>query len=392
MATVNGGNLSVNAYTRYSVLYTESSTSSITVNYGTFEGNIENKGTININQLNNKETLFKNFSHIRNDAELNINGGTLLGTAAYDSNSSMLVINNGTMNMNNGTLTDSYNSSTGGAAIKNTNVLNLIGGELNASSYTAINNTATLNLGSKGGETSSSNPIIKSAHNGIITSGTFNFYDGIIKANSDAYNTPPTEIEDGYDIITESDASYSDIKFLDKRTLVSIGEEEFNNFEDAIEYCKDNTLCEMTLLRDVSYVSNKESIVIPSTKNIKVDMDSHKLITSGKVLFVNQGTAEFSNGFMERPSGTVIENIGNLTLSSMDLLSSANNSKVIVNGSKTVEENDSSSLVDFEVGSLTVNNGTIINCTGENCIAIYNTSNNDVTIKGQLGKNDGINI
>ena len=65
---------------------------------------------------------------------------------------------------------------------------------------TAINNHGTLTVGKTTDSLSTSSPLIQGGNYGIETDGTFNFYNGIIKGTTAAFDNAPSSVRDDYEV------------------------------------------------------------------------------------------------------------------------------------------------------------------------------------------------
>ena len=75
------------------------------------------------------------------------------------------------------------------AAVQNhKGTVNIIGGTIVSSGFSAVvnENGKTLNIGTKDGNINTTSPNIQGAIYGVNKSGTFKFYDGILKGKTDA--------------------------------------------------------------------------------------------------------------------------------------------------------------------------------------------------------------
>ena len=75
--------------------------------------------------------------------------------------------------------------------------LTITGGEIICTVQEAVNNdtNGTLTIGSKDGSINNTSPIIMGKRNGIINTGTFNFYDGIVKGITGTISGTIADIE-----------------------------------------------------------------------------------------------------------------------------------------------------------------------------------------------------
>ncbi len=88
----------------------------------------------------------------------------------------------------------------------------ITGGTIEGLQQQAVSNEGTLIIGNKDGTIDATTPVLIGNAYGLKNTGTFNFYDGIIKGKSDAINGTVAEIEDNSQIIngeeTISESTY----------------------------------------------------------------------------------------------------------------------------------------------------------------------------------------
>ena len=250
--------------------------------------------------------------------------------------------------------------------IYNTKNVTITGGTVSGST-TGITSSGALILGTKGDlesdettlKVSKDNPEIVSSTTGISTSGTFNFYDGIIKGST-AISGTVNEIEDGYEIIVSSDDTYNEIKYLYYLPIVSIDETEYYSFEEALKNtsCSSDSGCTMELLRNATVLSTASAVTISSAQNVTLDMKGLTITTGNNLLFSNVGTfkitdsAETSGSITTTSSGgKVIENSGTLTYE-----------KITTSGGSTTIDN--SGTMNILSGSIYTSGTKVINNTG----------------------------
>ena len=176
------------------------------------------------------------------------------------------------------------NASTDIATIENNGLLNIIDssdnenniGKINSTNYIAIKNNeqSTLTVGIDDENVSTLNPQINGKINGILNNGTFNFYDGIIKANKaikgDVTTTPKDysaviDIEDGTEIATLGILADNVAK------IKNIG---YSTLPKAIEAAQENDV--IVLLKPITLT---ESLVISEQKNITIDLAGNNITT-----------------------------------------------------------------------------------------------------------------
>ena len=162
------------------------------------------------------------FRVIDNDGTLTIINGTITSNAnqgAINNNKGLLTIGNtqiiatgsrqaiyiydGTVEITTGAyLTSKTNGTPSGVTMERGTVQCLADGELIITGGTiigekqqAVSNDGTLTIGTKDGNITTSEPILMGAVNGIKSSTAFNFYDGILKGQTNAYQGTIGDIE-----------------------------------------------------------------------------------------------------------------------------------------------------------------------------------------------------
>lgn len=74
--------------------------------------------------------------------------------------------------------------------------LNITGGTVVATRQQAISNEGTLTIGIKDGNIDTTTPVLQGNTYGVRSSGTFNYYDGVLKGKTDAFDGYTSELED----------------------------------------------------------------------------------------------------------------------------------------------------------------------------------------------------
>jgi uncharacterized repeat protein (TIGR02543 family) len=197
--------------------------------------------------------------------------------------------------------------------------------------YPGIENKGTLVLGENNNRVSTTSPEIVGTSYGISNTGTFKFYDGIIKGPSGAINGTVTEVaddhkvqnlDDGKTAILEVDAEFAQVAELNGvyyNTLDVAIASASSGAEQTIKICTD--------------VNLNEGITIPAGKNIKIDLNGYVIrgIFEG-ALITNNGTltvvdivdtsalleGEVINAIIQNTAGIGIQNNGTLTVGVLD--------------------------------------------------------------------------
>ena len=355
--TINGGNITTTD--SYGHVIKNLSSGIIEINGGKIRGNrytygIQNAGTGKV-IINGGEIYDSSWAAIGNESgELEINGGKIQS-----------INNSGSLTMNAGTITGGISNSQAGQAT-------ITGGNISGG-YSAVSNgrNSTLTLGIKDGNVNKNDPVIIGYESGISNEGTFNFYDGIIKGRKSAISGTVTEIEEGYEIITEKQNGY-EVKYLDKLPIAKLVSTnvEYTDLQEAIDTSTNGETIE--ILRNATIISSTPTFEVSEEKNITIDLKGYILTRGNSTLLNNKGSLTITDsgkgeedsktyGKMENTGGTVITNTGSGTLEI--------NNTTITSGSTAITNNDT--------GNVTINSGTI---TGYN--GINNASTGKVIING----------
>ena len=344
--TINGGNITTTD--SYGHVIKNLSSGIIEINGGKIRGNrytygIQNAGTGKV-IINGGEIYDSSWAAIGNESgELEINGGKIQS-----------INNSGSLTMNAGTITGGISNSQAGQAT-------ITGGNISGG-YSAVSNgrNSTLTLGIKDGNVNKNDPVIIGYESGISNEGTFNFYDGIIKGRKSAISGTVTEIEEGYEIITEKQGEY-EVKYLDKLPIAKLVSTniEYTNLQEAIDASTAGETIE--ILRNATIISSTPTFEVSEEKNITIDLKGYILTRGNSTLLNNKGSLTITDsgkgeedsktyGKMENTGGTVITNTGSGTLE-------INN---------TIITSSSTAIVNNNTGNITINSGTITGYNGIN--------------------------
>lgn len=298
--------------------------------------------------------------------------------------------------------------------LKNTNIyhsiindgvssLTIIGGTINenkASSY-AVQNKGTLTLGIKGDRKEdgtlnliNDSPIVYGLSNSpaIETTGTFNFYDGVLKGNP-AIEGITTEIEDNTMIKVTSetiDGNTYEVKYLEPissavQVIDSDGKikAEYNYIQTAFENITSGDT--VKLLRDISVASTETSITIPEEIEVKLDLNGMKLDVSVENFITNNGTLKMidtgsQNGSYISSANQMIINNGTLEIAGATINSNLsvapesyaynNNIEYIFKDYYIIKNTGTLKMEDGEISQIGQYQNGIINT--ENGVAYFN--------------------
>ncbi len=173
---------------------------------------ISNNGTLTISNGYIKSNTTQGAINNEKNGNLIIIDATIEATGTKQA----LYNNGGTATITGSSLLTSTSDSR--ATIHNlaNGTITIIGGTIISTGFHAIENVGTLNIGSKDGNINNE-PTIKSIQYGINTTGTLNFYDGIIKGKIDSINGTINDIEENstrIDLIETIDEETYHITYL----------------------------------------------------------------------------------------------------------------------------------------------------------------------------------
>ena len=85
--------------------------------------------------------------------------------------------------------------------------LNITGGTIISTNFNAVNNAATMTIGTKDGNVNSNSPLIQGGEYGITSTAKYNYYDGIMKGKTAGVDdiSKIIDIEPGYGIVTSDE-------------------------------------------------------------------------------------------------------------------------------------------------------------------------------------------
>ena len=240
---------------------------------------------------------------------------------------------------------------------------------------------ATITLSNEDGDgdgyVSKTTPVLKGDTYGIYRkSGTFNFYDGIIKGNTQIYGGVSNRPE-GYELIYDNDGTINTV-VLDKIDVVeNTGTStRYATFQAAITDCPDNEVCNLKLLYPVSLTDNN---TIPASKNIVLNLKEETITTGKNAYIVNNGKLTISNGTIESQGvdnfDPIIENNGELTINTGTVLTSNNlakarilynkaNANIYMNDGSIVGTGDPSNIGTSNDGRIIYNEGGYVEING----------------------------
>ena len=128
---------------------------------------------------------------------LTISGSvTLINGSGTTANRACVHNHRGTTTISGGTITSPAPSY---PAVLNETTMTISGGTMRSTTQNGVNNTGTLTIGIKGGNVSTTSPSITGLGYGVNNTGTFKYYDGILKGKTAAINGSIAETEPNYE-------------------------------------------------------------------------------------------------------------------------------------------------------------------------------------------------
>lgn len=173
---------------------------------------ISNNGTLTISNGYIKSNTTQGAINNEKNGNLMIIDATIEATGTKQA----LYNNGGTATITGSSLLTSTSDSRATVHNLANGTITIAGGTIISTGFYAIENVGTLNIGSKDGNINNE-PIIKSIQYGINTTGTLNFYDGIIKGKIDSINGTINDIEENstrIDLIETIDEETYHITYL----------------------------------------------------------------------------------------------------------------------------------------------------------------------------------
>ena len=158
----------------------------------------ENSGTMLIQNGTIRKSGPQAVINNKSGGKLYVTGGNFIVTSTRQA-----IYNDGGTATISGTANLSATSTERATVQNHGGTLNIIGGTIVSSGFSAVVNESgkTLNIGTKDGNISTSSPIIQGVDYGISNDGTLKFYDGNIKGITDAFSNTPNDIETNSQIV-----------------------------------------------------------------------------------------------------------------------------------------------------------------------------------------------
>ncbi|MDR0979165.1 MAG: InlB B-repeat-containing protein [Lachnospiraceae bacterium] len=353
-------------------------------NYGVYANNVPD---FDIVITGGKVTATDNGIYLIGASKARIEGGKLESTSS--SNYAIQITGTSVLEINGGEVVSRYH----GIHISSNATLMMTGGEVcseqigirmdsktatatitggtvssvatGSSKYSAIYNEGTLTLGDNATRVSTINPEITGTSYGVENTGTFKFYDGIIRGPSGAIYGAVSEVADDHKVQNLDDGKTAtlevDAEFAQVAELNGV---YYNTLDVAIASASGGAEQTIKICTDVNL---NEGITIPAGKNIKIDLNGYVIrgIFEG-ALITNNGTltvvdiidtsalleGEVINAIVQNTAGIGIQNNGTLNIGV--LTRTVEETKLTIAGSTAGIVNS---------GSLTLNGGQVKGAT-----------------------------
>ena len=153
---------------------------------------ISNYGTLSINNGYIKSNTTQGAINNESTGRLTITDTNIVATGTKQA----LYNNGGTATITGSSVLSATSNNRASVHNLARGTVNILGGTIISTGFSAIENVATLNIGTKDGNINKNTPIIQSVDYGVNTTGTFNFYDGTIKGKVDSINGTVSDIEE----------------------------------------------------------------------------------------------------------------------------------------------------------------------------------------------------
>ena len=161
---------------------------------------IENTGTITMTNGTISTNASQGAVNNQVGGVFNMSGGQIIATGSRQA----IYNNGGTTNISGSAYLSNNSSDRGAVHNLNNGTVNITGGTIISNNHSAVvNASGTVNIGVKDGNVNTASPSMQGKTYGISNSSTLNFYDGIVKGRTAAFNDEANihELETGLDIV-----------------------------------------------------------------------------------------------------------------------------------------------------------------------------------------------
>ena len=329
---IEGGTITSSQYADRNCIVISGVESKLEVHGGTiinnqisnYNGNIEmTGGVIEFNySYHGNEPVIENRSS--QEANIKVTGGTVKGKTtggvienSYNGRDAGSKINvemtGGIIQNSNGYGIYNRRSTSYGITDGTTNV-KITGGTVTGKTYGIYNEKGILTLGENDEIVSKEVPEVTGGTYGVNNGSTFNFYDGIIKGNTNAIYGTVESIADNREIAKTMQDSL-EIATLEEITPVArVKDVEYVDLQEAINACEESEEI-ITILKDFDGMTSGESYIIDENKDIVIDLNGKNITYANEYMIKNNGkleikdTSEESSGKITGKISSFIDNL-----------------------------------------------------------------------------------
>ena len=371
---IEGGTITSSQYADRNCIVISGVESKLEVHGGTiinnqisnYNGNIEiTGGVIEFNySYHGNEPVIENRSS--QEANIKVTGGTVKGKTtggvienSYNGRDAGSKINvemtGGIIQNSNGYGIYNRRSTSYGITDGTTNV-KITGGTVTGKTYGIYNEKGILTLGENDEIVSKEVPEVTGGTYGVNNGSTFNFYDGIIKGNTNAIYGTVESIADNREIAKTMQDSL-EIATLEEITPVArVKDVEYVDLQEAINACEESEEI-ITILKDFDGMTFDESYIIDENKDIVIDLNGKNITYANEYMIKNSGKLEIKDTSEEssgKITGKISSFIDNLDGSEFKLSGGIIN---IASSSTTGVYAESGSTVEIAGGKISLNKG-----------------------------------
>ena len=383
---IEGGTITSSQYADRNCIVISGVESKLEVHGGTiinnqisnYNGNIEmTGGVIEFNySYHGNEPVIENRSS--QEANIKVTGGTVKGKTtggvienSYNGRDAGSKINvemtGGIIQNSNGYGIYNRRSTSYGITDGTTNV-KITGGTVTGKTYGIYNEKGILTLGENDEIVSKEVPEVTGGTYGVNNGSTFNFYDGIIKGNTNAIYGTVESIADNREIAKTIQDSVEIATLEEIKPVAIVKDVEYVDLQEAINACEENGEI-ITILKDFDGMTSDESYIIDENKDIVIDLNGKNITYANEYMMKNSGKLEIKDSSEEsngQITGKISSFIDNLDGAEFKLSGGIIN---IASNSTTGIFAERGSTVEIAGGKLSLNDGI----------------NSSIAIKGAVG-------
>lgn len=298
----------------------------------------------------------------------------------------------GTINFNGNTTTSNSTNGNGYGISSNNTAITIPTGTITSSKYGIASTTAnTITIGSDDGAVSITNPEIIGTDYALY-SGTFNFYDGILRGAHAYTNGVITTTPNNYSPVVESSVDYAENAWLeDANSYLEVAGTKYASLDTAYAAITGDTGT-IKVIKDITIDATHPTS--PTGKTITFDLNGHNLtytkpIINASNMIVTDSSEGHVGSLTNNASNSYIlsnNNAGTLTIRDAHII--ANNYGAIYNSNilnieSGLIESDRATISNSSNKTVNMSGGTIrTRATLRNVSCISNSSNGKLNFSG----------